>query len=243
MPVPRRSRLDGEGLLSIQKSLMKISGDKPRFQLVFEMGVVILIIVGFLSYRQITSYMSFVSKIAQVDEIREHLLQAKLNLAEAESAERNFIQSGQATFAEAYNEAQYKFSAQWQRADFLARKAKMSIPESSEIIKQGQLKFALMTETLKIRAQGHRQEAEQRLVLNLQQEGSLAQLLEKVDLNYFKEIQGQRDLLNSMGANITWIIFLGTALAVALLLMWRNLSAREKKKLEGLTILLSSKQN
>ncbi len=244
MSSPRFPRMDGDGLFKVQKNLMRISGDKPRFQVVFELGIVILIVVCFLSYRQIKSYMAFVSKIAQVDEIRSSLLQANLHLREAEASQRGFVQSGKDDFVNSYNLAQARFAEDLLEADRQARRSGMQIPQSAEIKKIAEQKFSYMHETMKMRVMGQLSEAETRASAGSGFEvvSELQTLLEKVDMSLFEELKSQRELLDAAGSSITWIILMGTSLALALLFMWRNLSSSEKRKLEGLTILLSSKQ-
>jgi signal transduction histidine kinase/DNA-binding response OmpR family regulator len=245
MSSSRFPRMDGDGLFKIQKNLMRISGDTPRFQVVFELGIVILIAVCFLSYHQIKSYMNFVSRISEVDEIRSSLLQANLHLREAEASERGFVQSGKDDFVNSYNLAQARFAADLIEADHEAQRSGVVIPQNAEIKKIAEQKYSYMRETMKMRVIGQIHEAQSRAFADdgLEVVSELQSLLEKVDSSLYAELKAQRQHLDTFGTNVTWIIFLGTSMALGLLLMWRNLSSSEKKKLEGLTILLSSKQS
>ncbi len=245
MSQSKQNSIDGEGLLRIQKGLMRISGDKPRFQLVFELGIIILIAVCYLSYRQISNYMSFVAKISQVDEMRSNLLQARLSLKEAEAEHREFVLAGTRNSVLRYNEAQTKILEQWNSLEKLAKKSTLNFNQQNEIRRGISEKFVYMTETMKFASAGQLPLAKSRFMAS---DGNdilldINSQFDKIDKELYQAVKEQRELLASAGSQVNWVIFLGTGLAILLLFMWRNLSSKEKAKFEGLSILLGSKQN
>lgn len=216
----------------------------PKFRIGYEFGMLLMLVVSLLSFKQIYDYSRFAQSNNRSEVVRREVQHLELKFRAAEAAQKDYILSGRDSFVKNYNQALSDFGASYQRLKAMLAESAYKDRSISALIAATNKKFDSMNSAMRLRAAGQFGEAQKIL-----SEGEGVPLMSAA-LDEFRSFEmslettangKQKDLKKSADV-ILGTICAGTLLALILLILARSQSSKESHNLRNLSRILHAGQ-
>lgn len=221
-----------------------MSAGGSKFRIGYEFGMLLMLVVSLLSFKQIYDYSRYAQSNNRSEVIRREVQHLELKFRAAEAAQKDYILSGRDSFVKNYNQALADYGASYQRLKALLADSAYRDRSIATLIAATNKKFDSMNSAMRLRAAGQFGEAQKIL-----SEGEGVPLMSTAldefrtfELSLESATNGKQKDLKKSADVILATICAGTLLALILLILARSQSSKESHNLRNLSRILHAGQ-